>query len=240
VREQQGGSWIRRRGGSDLSIEIVDPRGQPHEQIEVVVAAAPGVTGKDEASEGDASPLGPELRAERQAMAERDGLKAILDHRSHPDQADAVGDERTEITSVGVWNPDGRETVVSEQLEQMASVASIGLRLADHHRADLARLTHEHGMAHLVHEGVEPLGISRRLDADGGGRWQGTVEPFDGVPLVEELLLDDFSRAGIEDGDLLFARVQITSDQDHEFGLRRSDVVVLGLAEAISAGRPFS
>jgi hypothetical protein len=57
---------------------------------------------------------------------------------------------------------------------------------------------------------------------------------------VEELLLDDFSRAGIEDGDLLFARVQITSDQDHEFGLRRSDVVVLGLAEAISAGRPFS
>src|SRR5262249_29003581 len=147
VREQQGGSRIGSSGRSDLSIEIVDPGGQPHEQIEVVVATARGVTGKDEAFEGGASTLRPQLGAERQAMAEGNGLKAVRDHGSHPDQADAVGDERTEITSGGVWNPDGRETIVSEKLEQMASVAAIGLRLADHHRTNLRRLSDEDRVA---------------------------------------------------------------------------------------------
>jgi hypothetical protein len=64
-------------------------------------------------------------------MAESNGLKAVLDRGSHPDQADAVGDERTEITSVGVRNSDGRETIVFEKLKQMASVAAIGLDLAN-------------------------------------------------------------------------------------------------------------
>ena len=173
-------------------------------------------------------------------MAESDGLKTVLDHRSHPDQADAVGNERPEITSVEIRNPHGREAIVSEELEQMARVAPIGLRFADDHCADLCRLADDDGVAEAMHEGVKPLSVAGGLDADCGRRWQGTVEPFDGIPLVEKFLLDDFSRAGIEGGDLLFARVQITSDQDHEFGLRRSDVVVPGLAEAISAGRPFS
>jgi hypothetical protein len=36
---------------------------------------------------------------------------------------------------------------------------------------------------------------------------------------VEEFLLRDFAGVGVEDGDLLLTRVQITCDDGHESGL---------------------
>src|SRR5262249_43279619 len=78
VGQEQGGPRIGRHGLSDLGIELVDLRGQPGKQLEIVVATARGVTGKEQAFERGTPALGPKLRAKRQAMIQRDGLKPFF------------------------------------------------------------------------------------------------------------------------------------------------------------------
>jgi len=57
---------------------------------------------------------------------------------------------------------------------------------------------------------------------------------------VSELLLDELAGAGVEHGDLLLARVQITSDECHDRGLLFRRAVALGLSERSNSARPFS
>ena len=122
----------------------------------------------------------------------------------------------------------------------MPSVPSIGLRLANDHGADLRRFPDEDGVAQSVHEGVKPLGVPGGLDADRDRRWKGPVELLDSVAVVGELPVEDFAGAGVEDGDLLLSRMQITSNECHDRGLLFVGAVALGLAEASSSAGPFS
>jgi hypothetical protein len=57
---------------------------------------------------------------------------------------------------------------------------------------------------------------------------------------VGERLLDELAGAGVENGDLLRSRVQITSDEYHDRGLLFLHAVALGLSEGSSSARPFS
>ena len=81
---------------------------------------------------------------------------------------------------------------------------------------------------------MEPQGVASALDADGDGRRQGAVEAFDVVADVGQLLVPELARGRVEQGDLLLARVQIASDENHEVSLHLCDVVVLGSTEATS------
>jgi len=56
------------------------------------------------------------------------------------------------------------------------------------------------------------------------GRGQRAVKLLHGIARVEELLLHDFARVGMKDGDLLLPRVQITSHDGHEGGLLAESV----------------
>ena len=95
----------------------------------------------------------------------------------------------------------------------MPSVASIRLRLPDNHGADLPRLADEDGVTEPVHEGVKPLRVAGGLTPD-RHRWpQRPAESLHGVAVVRELLLEDFARGRVENGDLLLSRVKITSDE---------------------------
>jgi len=105
---------------------------------------------------------------------------------------------------------------------------------------DIRGRADQHRVAELVHEGVKPLGVARRLDADRHGRRQRAVEPLHGVAFVGERLLDELAGAGVEHGDLLRSRVQITSDEYHDRGLLFLRAVALGLSEGSSSARPFS
>jgi transposase-like protein len=185
-------------------------------------------------------PLGPQRRAESQPLVEGDRLQAGLDHRPHPDQPDAVGDQGAPIPGARIGDPHRGEAVVLEQVEQVPGVAPIGLRLAHDHGPDLRGLADQHRVAELVHEGVKPLGVARRLDADRHGRRQRAVEPLHGVAFVGELLLDELAGAGVENCDLLRSRVQITSDEYHDRGLLFLRAVALGWSEGSSSARPFS
>src|SRR5262249_375046 len=204
------------------------------------VATARGVTGKDEAFEGGASTLGPKLGAERQAMAESNGLKAVLDRGSHPDQADAVGDEGAQVPCAGIRNPDSGAAIVWGEIEQVPSVATISLCLTDDHRSDLRRLADEDGVPEAVHHSMKPLGVPGGLDPDRHWRTQGPIEALHGVTLVEELLLENLAGGGVEDGDLLLSRGQITSNETHESGLLFGGRVTVPQPNPINSGRPFS
>jgi hypothetical protein len=179
-------------------------------------------------------------RAESQPLVEGDRLQAVLDHRPHPDEPDAVRDQGAQITRAGIGDPHRWEAVVLEEVEEVPSVAPIGLCLAHHHGPDLRGLADQHGVAEPVHEGVKPLGIARRLDTDRHGRRQRAVEPLHGVAFVGELLLDELASAGVENCDLLLSRVQITSDECHDRGLFFLRAVALGLSEGSGSERPFS
>jgi hypothetical protein len=87
---------------------------------------------------------------------------------------------------------------------------------------------------------MEPEGVSGALDTDGDRSRERCVELLDAAALVQQTLLLDLARGGVEDRHLLIPRVEIASDQDHEIGLHSCDVVVLGFAEATSGARPFS
>jgi hypothetical protein len=106
-----------------------------------------------------------------------------------------------------------------QQVEQVLGVAAVGLRLAHDHGPDLDGLADEQGVAEALHQFVEPQGVAGTLDADGHRAGQRAVKLLNGISLVEELLLHDFARIRMKDGDLLLPRVQITSDDCHDDGL---------------------
>jgi hypothetical protein len=151
-----------------------------------------------------------------------------------------LGDERAQVPGVGIRNPDGGEAIVPEEIEQVPSVAAIGLCLTDDHRSDLRRLAHEDGVTEAVHQSMKPLGVPGGLDPDRDGRTQGTIEALHGVALVDELLLENLAGSRVEDGDLLLARVQITSNECHESGLLSGGRVTVPQPNPINSGRPFS
>lgn len=151
-----------------------------------------------------------------------------------------MGDEGAEITRARIGDPHRREAIMFEEVEEVPSVASIGLCLAHHHGSDLGRFADEYRVAEPVHESVKPLSVAGRLDANRHGCWQRSIEALDGVAVVGELLLKDFASGRVEDGDLLLSRVQITSDECHDRGLLFGRAGALGWAEATSTAGPFS
>jgi hypothetical protein len=151
-----------------------------------------------------------------------------------------MGDERALVAHGGIRQPHGGEAVVPQEVQKMSGVTPIGLRLADHHRPDLRRITDDDLVAEPVQQRMKPEGVARALDTDRDGSRERRVELLDATALVHQTLLLNLARGGVEDRQLLIPRVEIASDQDHEIGLHSCDVVVLGFAEATSAVRPFS
>jgi hypothetical protein len=166
--------------------------------------------------------------------------QAILDYGADAHEADPVGDEGAEIAGGRIRNPDRREAIMLQQVEQVLGVAAVGLRLAHDHGPDLGRLAHEQGVAETLHQFVKPQGVAGTLDADGHRAGQRAVKLLNGIAHVEELLLHDFARVRMKDGDLLLPRVQITSDDCHEDGLLPESLVTVPQPEPTSSGRPFS
>jgi hypothetical protein len=240
VGQQELGARIFVSDCRDLFVELVNASGQPGKELEAVSAAACGVRGKVECLQLGETALGPQLRLQRQPLTEGDRLEPILYHGTHANETDPVRDERAAITCVTIGDPHCREAIVLEKLEEMTGITPISLCLADDHRPDLCRLPNHDGVAEAVHERVKPLGIAGGLDADGDGRRQRSVELLDSVAGVGELLLTDFARRGVENGDLLLSRVEITSDECHEIGLLLGSRVTVPQPNPINSGRPFS
>lgn len=127
-----------------------------------------------------------------------------------------------------------------EQVEQVPSVAPIGLCFPDHHGPDFPRFANEHRVAEPVHERVEPLGVAGGLDPDRHRGAQRPIELLHRVAIVGELLFEDFARRHVESSDLLLARVQITANECHESSLLLGGQVTVPQPKPSNRGRPFS
>ena len=68
--EPPPGARVRGDDGGDPLIELVDSLRQPGEQIETVIATTPGVRRQGQGVQSGEPMLGPQLRAERQALIE--------------------------------------------------------------------------------------------------------------------------------------------------------------------------
>jgi hypothetical protein len=66
------------------------------------------------------------------------------------------------------------------------------------------------------------------------------LELFDGASLVEQLTLLGLARLGIQGGNLLLPRMEITANECHEGGLLSEGVVTVPQPEPTNSGRPFS
>jgi hypothetical protein len=240
MRQQEPSPRVSIRTGGDAIVQVVDPGGQPGEQLKAVVAAPCDVRGEGQGLQLGKPALGPQSRAERQALIQRDRLQAVFDHRPHPDEPNAVSNESPKVTRGRIRDPDGREAIVPEEVEEVPSVAPIRLRLTDDHGSDLRRFADEDSMTEPVHQSMKPLGVTGGLNPDRHRRAQGAVEALDGVALVDELLFENFAGSRVEGCDLLLARVQITSNECHESGLLFEGRVTVPQPNPINSGRPFS
>jgi hypothetical protein len=84
--------------------------------------------------------------------------------------------------------------------------------------------------------GIETTGYTQWFHA----LMQRSVESLHGVAVVRELLLEDFARGRVKNGDLLLSRVKITSDECHESGLLAVGLVTVPQPEPTCSGGPFS
>ena len=210
--KQQARARIVGHHVGDLVVELIDPTGDPRQQLQAIVASAPGVRGEVEGAELGQPTLAPQFGADGQALIEGDRLQPVLHHGAHPDETNTMRHERAQIPRVGIRHPHRGKAAMLEEVEQVPSIAPIGLRFPDDHGADLGRLTDKDGVTKPVHEAMEPLGIAGGLDADGDGWPECAVEMLDGVAVMGEFMLENFTRGGVENRDLLFSRVQTTSD----------------------------
>jgi len=226
---QASGLRMSVRGLLDLVVQPVDVGIQPGQELETLAPPARRVGWQRERLELGHARAGEERGPQGEAIVEGDGVHPILDHRPHAYEPHAMGEERALVAHGGIREPHGGEAIVPEEVQQMSGVTPIGLRLADHHRPDLRRIADDDLVAQLVQQRMEPEGVSGALDTDGDGCRQRGVELLDAAALVQQTVLLDLARGGVEDRHLLIPRVEIASDQDHEIGLHSCDVVVLGL-----------
>ena len=171
------------RGGRDGIIEVIEMGAESPEQVQTLVPALRGIGWQGEGLELGEAGATEELGAVGEALVQGEGVHAIFEHGLDPHQAEAMHQESAELPRGGVRDPDGREPIVAEEVEDVQGVAAVGLGLADDHGADLCRVPHEHGMTEPLQEGVEPDRVSGALNADRHGSWQGGIEVLDGRAL---------------------------------------------------------
>jgi hypothetical protein len=238
VGDQAWGIGVGQGRRRDRVVELPDLRVEPDEQLEAVIATLRGVRGERESLQLRQTGPAEQLGATGEAVVESDGVQAILDHGADADEAHPVGEERAQIARRGIRHPDRGEAIVSQQVEDVQRVAAIGLGLAHDHRANLRGLADEQRVPEARHERVKPDGVAGALNPDRHRPRQRGIEFFARPAVVDQLVLAHLSRAGIQHGHLLRARMQVASHECHGVGLLSESAVAQG--EHSNSARPSS
>jgi hypothetical protein len=109
MSQQELGPGIGGGRRRDLRVELVDTGREPGEQLKTLAAPLGRVRRQGERLQLGKAPLGPQRRAEGDAVVEGDGVQAILDHRAHADEPDAMGDERAQVARGRIGHPHGHQ-----------------------------------------------------------------------------------------------------------------------------------
>jgi hypothetical protein len=115
----------------------------------------------------------------------------------------------------GCGNPDLREALRQQETKNEPGVALIGLLLAHLTGANLRRVTNPQFVTELGEQAFEPMDRTSRFDAYPHRLRQSAVERLGFPVFVLQPSLQQFSRGIVHHGNLLIARVKITSYNEH-------------------------
>jgi hypothetical protein len=222
----------------DRVVELTDLRGEFRKQLEALIAALRGVRGQREGLQLRQAGPAEQLGAMGESVVQGDGVQAILHHGANADEAHAVREKRAQIPSGWIRHPDRGEAIVAQEVEDVEGVTPIGLRLAHDHGTNLRGIADEQRVPEALHERVKPDGVARALNTNRHRPRQRGIELFDPHPVVAQLMLTHLSRAGVQYGHLLRARMQVASYECHGVGLLSESAVAHG--EHSNSARPFS
>ena len=127
---------------------------------------------------------------------------------------------------------------VAQEIEDVQGVTPIGLRLTHDHGTNLRGIADEQRVPEALHEHVKPDRVARALNTDRHRPRQRGIELFDPHPVVSQMAFTHLSRAGVQHGHLLRARMEIASDECHGVGPLSESAVAHG--EHSNSARPFS
>ncbi len=143
-------------------------------------------------------------------------LQFILDPSTYLHQFVTVHQQLAMILHLGVWYPDPWKPSFHQKLQYVFCISTI--RLLPPHVAgtNLRRVPDTYLVTQLLQQLHEPLIVSLRFQCP-HDRWRSQlpIEVFGFSARVHQLVFFGCSSLGIEHGDLLKARVKITTYYDH-------------------------
>ena len=107
------------------------------------------------------------------------------------------------------------KTVREQQVENMQGIARVRLLLPHHGCTDLSRISDPEFVIMFSQHSLEPLGIEGSFYPDSGRTRKCGIKPLSFSVLVFQPALDDFAGCGIQHRNLLEARMEIASYNEH-------------------------
>jgi hypothetical protein len=126
-----------------------------------------------------------------------------------------VPEKLARVALAEAWQPDPREFIRQQKIENVGCIALVGLLLADHRCANLSRVTDPDFMAIFRQDPLKPLGISGSFHPDPCRTWKGGIECLGLARFVFQPALSQLAGRWIQHGYLLKQSVKIATDDEH-------------------------
>src|ERR1700722_12249933 len=149
------------------------------------------------------------------SLVQHEMLQFILDPGPYLHQFVTVHQQLAMIPHLGVWYPDTWKPLFHQQPQNVFCISAISFLLPHVAGTNLRRITDAYLVTQLLQQLHEPLIISYRFNAHDRWRSQFPIEAFGFSARVHQFVFFGCSSLSIEHGDLLKARVKITTYYDH-------------------------
>ena len=145
-------------------------------------------------------------------------MKLVLKRGDHPHQLVAMLQQLAQVALLRRRNPQAREAMRAQQLQQVLGIASVGLLPSHRTSPDLGRVAHPQLIVQLRHQPLEPWRITRGLNPHQRRSRQTGVESSGFTVFVLQAARHHLAALRVQPCNYLVARMQITSDNQHGFG----------------------
>jgi hypothetical protein len=157
----------------------------------------------------------PQLVASTQTLTQGQGVQLVLHGRPHPHQLIAMRQQLPQVAFPRRRCPNTGKASGRHQVHQVPGVTRIMLLPAYAHSANLGGIAHPQFMMELRQYPFEPVGRGGCFNPHDRPAGQAGIERPCLAVLVREAMLHHLSGLLIQHGNLLIARMQITSDNQH-------------------------
>ena len=129
-------------------------------------------------------PLVNNLRPQAETGIDGQRMQRIDHHRPQLHQLVPVTQLPQHFPTLPRITKERRKLVMHQQVQQQVGITAIVLLSPSRQPPDLSRITHQQLMAQLLHQLLEPVGVTTGFDADNHFPLKLTVEPLDVITLM--------------------------------------------------------